>query len=79
VVAADSVASASAARPALLMLTVVDACGAAALAAGVLLAAVVEGAAGAGAVEAAAVAGGDADWVSGLTFIWLFSRVGKLR
>ena len=51
------------------MLTVDDACGAAALAAGLLLASVVEGAAGADAVEIAAVAGGDAGGLSGLTFI----------
>jgi len=51
------------------MLTVDDVCGAAVLAAGALLASVFKGAAGADAVEAAAVAGGDAGWLSGLTFI----------
>jgi hypothetical protein len=51
------------------MLTVVDACGAAVLAAGVLLASVVEDVAGADAVETAPVAGDDAGWLSGLTFI----------
>jgi hypothetical protein len=51
------------------MLTVVDACGATALAAGVLLALVVEDAADGGAVETAPVAGDDAGGLCGLTFI----------
>jgi len=50
-----------------------DACGAAALAAEVLLASFVEVAADAGAVETAAAACGDAGWLSGLTFMQLFS------
>lgn len=83
-VAADSVASASAARPALLMLTVDDADGVVALTTVVLLASLVEVPAGAGAAETDAVETdaadcGDAGWMSGLTFIRLFSLAGKLR
>jgi len=69
VVGANSVASASAARAALLMLTVDNASGIAALAAVVLLTLVVDAPAGTDAAETAVSAGDDASRLGRLMFI----------